>query len=181
MKIYTKTGDKGETSLFAGGRVDKDAPRVEAYGTVDELNACLGMVCAQLANNDVLECLRRIQTELFDLGADLATPVAATTRKEIPRAHEAQTLRMEEWIDRYSEELEPLTQFILPSGSLPGATLHFARTVCRRAERQVVTLSKVEEINAELIRYLNRLSDLLFVLARVVNHRSQIPETTWQP
>jgi cob(I)alamin adenosyltransferase len=181
VKIYTKTGDKGETSLFAGGRVDKDAPRVEAYGTVDELNACLGMVCAQLPNDDVLECLRRVQTELFDLGADLATPVTATTRKEIPRAHEAQTLRMEEWIDRYSKELEPLTQFILPSGALPGATLHFARTVCRRAEREVVTLSKVEEINPEIIRYLNRLSDLLFVLARVVNHRSQIPETTWQP
>ena len=181
MKIYTKTGDEGETSLFAGGRVSKDAARVEAYGTVDELNACLGMICAQLANDDVLECLRRIQTELFDLGADLATPMSAQTRKEIPRAHEAQTLRLEDWIDRYSEELEPLTQFILPSGSLPGSTLHFARTVCRRAERLVVTLSREEGINAELIRYLNRLSDLLFVLARVVNHRAQMPETTWQP
>ena len=181
MKIYTKTGDEGETSLFAGGRVPKDAARVEAYGTVDELNACLGMVCAQLTGDDVLECLRRIQTELFDLGADLATPIAASTRKEIPRAREEQTLRLEDWIDRYSEALEPLTQFILPSGSLPGSTLHFARTVCRRAERLVVTLGREEEINPEIIRYLNRLSDLLFVLARVVNHRSGIPETTWQP
>jgi cob(I)alamin adenosyltransferase len=181
VKIYTKTGDQGETSLFAGGRVSKDVARVEAYGTVDELNACLGMVCAQLANGDVLECLRRVQTELFDLGADLATPLSAQTRKEIPRAREEQTLRLEEWIDRYSEELEPLTQFILPSGSLPGSTLHFARTVCRRAERLVVTLSREEEINAEIIRYLNRLSDLLFVLARVVNHRARMPETTWQP
>ncbi|HSF32056.1 MAG TPA: cob(I)yrinic acid a,c-diamide adenosyltransferase [Candidatus Tectomicrobia bacterium] len=181
MKIYTKTGDKGETSLFAGGRVYKDAPRVEAYGTVDELNACLGMICAQLPDDDVLECLRRIQTELFDLGADLATPLAATTRKEIPRAREAQTLRLEACIDRYSEGLPELTQFILPSGSPPGAALHFARTVCRRAERRVVALSRTEEINSEIIRYLNRLSDLLFVLARVVNQRSRMPETTWQP
>jgi cob(I)alamin adenosyltransferase len=181
VKIYTKTGDKGETSLFAGGRVYKDAPRVEAYGTVDELNACLGMICAQLSDDDVVDCLHRVQTELFDLGADLATPLSATTRKDIPRAREQQTLRLEEWIDRYSEGLPELTQFILPSGSLAGATLHFARTVCRRAERLVVTLSRVEEINSEIVRYLNRLSDLLFVLARVVNQRSGIPETTWQP
>ena len=181
MKIYTKTGDAGETSLFAGGRVYKDAPRVEAYGTVDELNACLGMICAQLTDDDLLECLRRIQTELFDLGADLATPVTATTRKEIPRARPEQTTRLEEWIDRYSEALPALTQFILPSGSLPGATLHFARTVCRRAERQVVALGRVEDLNPELICYLNRLSDLLFVLARLVNQRSHIPETIWQP
>ena len=158
IKIYTKTGDTGETSLFAGGRVFKDAARVEAYGTVDELNACLGMICSQLANDDVLECLRRIQTELFDLGADLATPLSATTRKEIPRAREEQTTRMEEWIDRFSEGLPALTQFILPSGSWPGATLHFARTVCRRAERQVVGLSRDEEINPEIVRYLNRLA-----------------------
>ena len=181
VKIYTKTGDKGETSLFAGGRVYKDAPRVEAYGSVDELNACLGMICAQLPNDDVLQCLQRVQAELFDLGADLATPMSATTRKEIPRARAEQTTRLEVWIDRYSEELPPLTRFILPSGSLPGAALHFARTVCRRAERQVVTLSRTEEINPEIIRYLNRLSDLLFVLARIVNQRSQMPETTWQP
>jgi cob(I)alamin adenosyltransferase len=181
VKIYTKTGDRGETSLFAGGRVRKDSPRVEAYGTVDELNACLGMICAQLPDGEVLECLRRIQIELFDLGADLATPVAAVTRKDIPRAREEQTLRLEEWIDRYEEELPPLTRFILPSGSLAGATLHFARTVCRRAERQVVTLEQTEQVNPELIRYLNRLSDLLFVLARLVNQQSQIPETTWDP
>jgi cob(I)alamin adenosyltransferase len=181
VKIYTKTGDRGETSLFAGGRVRKDAPRVEAYGTVDELNACLGMVCAQLPSGDVLECLQHIQIELFDLGADLATPVTAVTRKDIPRVREAQTLRLEQWIDRYEAELPPLTRFILPSGSLAGATLHFARTVCRRAERQVVALAQEEQINPEIIRYLNRLSDLLFVLARLVNQRLQIPETTWEP
>src|ERR671924_565718 len=141
IKIYTKTGDTGETSLFAGGRVPKDAARVEAYGTVDELNACLGMIFAQLADDDVLECLRRIQTELFDLGTDLATPLSATTRKGIPRAREEQTTRLEGWIEQRSERLPALT---------------------------------------EIIRYLNRLSDLLFVLARVVNQRAQIPETTWQ-
>jgi cob(I)alamin adenosyltransferase len=181
VKIYTKTGDRGETSLFAGGRVRKDSPRVEAYGTVDELNACLGMICAQLPDGEVLQCLRRIQIELFDLGADLATPVTAVTRKDIPRAREEQTLRLEEWIDRYEEELPPLTRFILPSGSMAGATLHFARTVCRRAERQVVALEQTEQVNPELIRYLNRLSDLLFVLARLVNQRAQMPETTWDP
>jgi cob(I)alamin adenosyltransferase len=181
VKIYTKTGDRGETSLFAGGRVRKDSPRVEAYGTVDELNACLGMICAQLPDGEVLECLRHIQIELFDLGADLATPVTAVTRKDIPRAREEQTLRLEEWIDRYEEELPPLTRFILPSGSLAGATLHFARTVCRRAERQVVALEQMEQVNPELIRYLNRLSDLLFVLARLVNQQAQMPETTWDP
>jgi cob(I)alamin adenosyltransferase len=167
--------------LFAGGRVRKDSPRVEAYGTVDELNACLGMICAQLPDGEVLQCLRRIQIELFDLGADLATPVTAVTRKDIPRAREEQTLRLEEWIDRYEEELPPLTRFILPSGSMAGATLHFARTVCRRAERQVVTLEQTEQVNPELIRYLNRLSDLLFVLARLVNQRALMPETTWDP
>jgi len=181
VKIYTKTGDSGETSLFAGGRVYKDAPRVEAYGTVDELNACLGMICAQLTDDDLVQCLRRIQTELFDLGADLATPIAASTRKEIPRARPQQTTQLEAWIDQYSEALPALTQFILPSGSVPGATLHFARTVCRRAERQVVALSRADDINPEIICYLNRLSDLLFVLARVVNQRSKIPETIWQP
>ncbi|HXH12313.1 MAG TPA: cob(I)yrinic acid a,c-diamide adenosyltransferase [Alphaproteobacteria bacterium] len=181
MKIYTKTGDQGDTSLFAGGRVSKEAPRVEAYGTVDELNACLGMICAQLSDGEVLDCLRRIQMELFDVGSDLATPTAATTRKLIPRIRAEQTLRLEQWIDRYEKELSPLTRFILPSGSLAGATLHFARTVCRRAERRVVALSKVETINLELIRYLNRLSDLLFVLARLVNQRAQMPEIVWEP
>jgi cob(I)alamin adenosyltransferase len=181
MKIYTKTGDQGQTSLFAGGRVDKDVPRVEAYGTVDELNACLGMVCAQLPEGEVRDCLRQIQGELFALGADLATPLTAITRKAIPRLREAQTARLEQWIDRYEAELPPLTRFVLPSGSLAGASLHFARTVCRRAERRVVALSKLEAINPELIRYLNRLSDLLFVLARAVNHRAQLPEIAWEP
>jgi cob(I)alamin adenosyltransferase len=139
------------------------------------------MSCAQLAEGDVLGCLRRIQAELFELGADLATPTAAATKKQIPRIRPAQTTQLEQWIDRYTEELPPLTRFILPSGALAGATLHFARTVCRRAERRVVTLSKAEEINPEIISYLNRLSDLLFVLARVVSQRLQMPETIWEP
>lgn len=181
IKIYTKTGDRGETGLFGGERVPKDASRVEAYGTVDELNACLGMVCAQLADADLVDCLRRIQVELFDVGADLATPPAVTTTKQVPRTREAQTARLEQWIDHYEGELIPLTRFILPSGSPAGTTLHFTRAVCRRAERRVVTLNRAEEVNPEIIRYLNRLSDLLFVLARVVNHRSGMPETTWEP
>jgi cob(I)alamin adenosyltransferase len=182
IKIYTKTGDQGETGLFGGERVPKDAARVEAYGTVDELNACLGVACAQLVADDVAECLHRLQSELFDLGADLATPSTVTTStKPIPRIREAQTARLEEWIDRYDADLPPLTRFILPSGSFAGATLHFARTVCRRAERRVVTLGHTDEINTETIRYLNRLSDLLFVLARVVNQRAQMPEVSWEP
>ena len=182
IKIYTKTGDRGETGLFGGERVSKDSPRVEAYGTVDELNACLGIVCAQLPQGEVVECLRRVQSELFDVGADLATPFAVTTStKQVPRIREEQTTRLERWIDRYEEELPPLTRFILPSGSQAGATLHFARTVCRRGERCVVRLCQTEEVNPEIVRYLNRMSDLLFVLARVVNHRAGMPETTWEP
>ncbi len=182
IKIYTKTGDRGETGLFGGERVPKDSARVEAYGTVDELNACLGVVCAQVPEGDVADCLRRIQSELFDLGADLATPLAVTTTtKQVPRTREEQTTQLEQWIDRYEEELPPLTRFILPSGSQAGAILHFARTVCRRAERRVVRLRQTEEVNAEIVRYLNRLSDLLFVLARVVNHRAGMPEMTWEP
>lgn len=181
LKIYTKTGDTGETGLYGGARVPKDSLCVEAYGTVDELNACLGLSCTQLTADDVVECLRRIQSELFDVGADLATPSAVTTSKQIPRIRPEQTTQLEQWIDRYEAELPPLTCFILPSGSPAGAILHFSRTVCRRAERRVVALHKTDQINPEIVRYLNRLSDLLFVLARVVNHRSHMPETTWQP
>jgi len=182
IKIYTKTGDSGETGLFGGDRVPKDSGRVEAYGTVDELNAYLGAAGAQLSAGDVLDCLRRIQSELFDLGADLATPpTVTTTTKQIPRIRDEHTARLEHWIDRFEEALPPLTRFILPSGSQAGATLHLARTVCRRAERRVVTLHHTEEINPEIIRYLNRLSDLLFVLARTVNQQHHMPEIPWEP
>ncbi len=179
MKIYTKTGDTGETGLFGGDRVSKDSPRVEAYGTVDELNAVLGVARAFVQDSEVQSLLQHIQQELFDLGADLATPLTLTIKRAVPRIESKQTLVLEETIDRYEHELEPLTRFVLPSG-IPGAAfLHLARTVCRRAERRVVSLAKIEGINPEIIRYLNRLSDLLFVLARLLNHRAGQQETLW--
>ncbi len=179
MKIYTKTGDTGETGLYGGTRVSKDAMRVEACGTVDELNACIGFVRSQIQDEEIDAILHRIQNELFDIGADLATleshPKAASLR--IPPTL---TPELEREIDRFGDQLPPLKQFILPGGAAGGAAVHLARTVCRRAERCVVTLVKGEVVNPEVIIYLNRLSDLLFVLARTVNHRSDESEPVWE-
>ena len=179
MKIYTKTGDTGETGLYGGTRVPKDAMRVEACGTVDELNACIGFVRSQIQDEGIDAILHRIQNELFDIGADLATleahPKAASLR--IPPTL---TPELEREIDWFGDQLPPLKQFILPGGSAGGAAVHLARTVCRRAERCVVTLAKGEAVNPEVLIYLNRLSDLLFVLARTVNHRSDEPESLWE-
>ncbi len=178
MKIYTKTGDAGETSLFAGGRVSKDSPRVEAYGTVDELNAWLGLAAMHCTSNDLQSRLLRVQGELLQLGADLATPLDAST-SHIARMDERLIQQLEQEMDEWDEVLPPLRHFILPGGSQPGAILHIARTVCRRAERRVVTLAQTEPINPSALIYLNRLSDWLFVLARMVNHRQNTPETPW--
>lgn len=178
MKIYTKTGDRGETGLFAGGRVPKDHLRVDAYGNVDELNAVIGMVRMQVQDAEIEAALRRTQSELFSLGADLATPLEAGAAA-IVRMDEEMVARLEEEIDRFETELEPLTRFILPGGSPAGATLHFARTVCRRAERLTVTLARGEAINEAAVRYLNRLSDWLFVAARLVNKRAGQIEEPW--
>ena len=179
MKIYTKTGDTGETGLYGGTRVAKDAMRVEACGTVDELNACIGFVRSQIQDREIDTTLHRIQNELFDIGADLATlethPKAASLR--IPPTL---TPELEGEIDRFEAQLPPLKNFILPGGSPCGAAVHLARTVCRRAERCVVTLAKAETVNPEVLIYLNRLSDLLFVLARTVNHRSGESEPLWE-
>ena len=179
MKIYTKTGDTGETGLYGGIRVRKDAMRVEACGTVDELNACIGSVRSQIQDTEINGILHRIQNDLFDIGADLATldthPKAASLR--IPPTL---TPTLEREIDRFEAELPPLKNFILPGGSAGGAAIHLARTVCRRAERCVVTLAKAEAVNPAVLIYLNRLSDLLFVLARSVNHRSGEPEPLWE-
>ena len=168
MKIYTRTGDLGETGLFGGPRVGKDMARIEAFGTVDELNAVLGVVRAETLPDDVDRVLERIQRELLDLGAELASPdpVKQGTRK-IDRGNVS---ALEAQIDRFQESLEPLDEFILPGGNRAAALLHLARTVCRRAERRLVTLVRhgQEEISLLLLAYLNRLSDLLFVLARVV-------------
>ncbi len=178
MKIYTKTGDAGETSLFAGGRVAKDAPRVEAYGTVDELNAWLGLVAMYCTSHDLRSRLLRVQGELLQLGADLATPLDASTT-HITRVDESLTRQLEQEMDEWDAVLPPLRQFILPGGSQPGAILHIARTVCRRAERRVVTLAQTEPLNPQVLIYLNRLGDWLFVLARMVNHRHNMAETPW--
>jgi len=178
MKIYTKAGDGGETSLYGGQKVWKNAVRVETYGTVDECNAVLGAAVTAIDDAEVKAVLTRIQGELFEVGADLATP--AERGDTVPRVRSEETARLEAEIDRFEAQLSSLTHFILPGGSPGGAWLHQARAVCRRAERCLVTLQAAETINPEVIRYLNRLSDHLFVLARLVNHRTGAPETQWE-
>jgi cob(I)alamin adenosyltransferase len=176
MKIYTRTGDSGETGLYGGRTVSKDDMRVEAYGTVDELNAALGLAAACASDGQITESLAALQQELFSAGWDLATPLAA----EVPRLTAVGVLRLENEIDMFEKELPNLRNFILPGGNQCSAALHLARCICRRAERRVVKLMKHEDINGEIERYLNRLSDYLFVLARVVAHRAGIEETTWK-
>jgi cob(I)alamin adenosyltransferase len=178
VKIYTKTGDRGETGLFAGGRVPKDNLRVEAYGCVDELNSVIGLARTHVQDPEIGAALRRTQSELFSLGADLATPLDAGATW-IERVDEESIERMEAEIDRFESELEPLTRFILPGGSAAGAMLHLARTVCRRAERRTVTLARGEKINDAAACYLNRLSDWLFVAARLANRRAGQIEEPW--
>lgn len=175
-KVYTKTGDTGQTSLVSGARVSKADLRVGAYGDVDELNSVLGVTRTFPLDEELNALLGRIQNELFTLGADLATPAGTP----VPRVDEEMVKGLEEVIDKYLGELAPLREFILPGGSQAGAMLHLARTVARRAERVVVALSEREEINAESLRYLNRLSDLLFVLARVANQRAGTGEQAAQ-
>jgi len=175
-RIYTRTGDKGETGLFGGGRVPKDSVRVEAYGSVDELNSVLGVLRSFVADKELDSILREIQNDLFVVGGDLAT-----IRKDQKIAHTSaeRVLELERTIDRYERELPPLSSFIFPGGSITGAVLHFARAVTRRAERQIVRLARSEEINDQIIPYINRLSDLLFVLARAANRRDKKPEVEW--
>ncbi|MCE2401915.1 cob(I)yrinic acid a,c-diamide adenosyltransferase [Candidatus Poribacteria bacterium] len=179
MKIYTKFGDSGETALYGGTRIPKDALQIEAIGTVDELNAYIGYTQTLIDDTDLCDLMERIQNHLFSLGADLATPATHTKSTEM-RISADFTTEMEKVIDTLSEELPPLTNFILPGGCQAGSVLHVARAVCRRSERCVVRLTRETDVNPEIIRSLNRLSDLLFVLARVVNHRSQIPEPIWK-
>ena len=177
MKIYTKTGDTGETSLFDNTRVRKSDPRVDAYGEVDEVNACLGAARAAGVDADIASLLESVQKDLFALGARLADPSARIAGRVAKAAvTDAEVTRLEEAIDRLETALPPLRRFILPGGSPAGAALHLARTVCRRAERRVVALEHVEPA---VIVYLNRLSDLLFVMARAVNHRAGVPEVEW--
>lgn len=181
-KIYTRTGDDGTTGLVDGPRRNKDDLRVEAYGTVDETNAVLGMARLQLVGmHQVDEVLSRIQNDLFDLGSDLATPGSDENRSyRALRITAAQIDWLETRIDHFNAALDPLTSFILPGGSPLAAALHLARTVARRAERIVVGLSRSETVNPQAVRYLNRLSDLLFVLARVANNNGK-NDVLWEP
>jgi cob(I)alamin adenosyltransferase len=176
MKIYTKTGDAGETGLFGGQRVAKDSLRVHAYGSVDECNAALGLARAAAPDAGLDAILAELQSQLFVVGADLATP---GENANIPRVGDAEAAQLEGWIDALEAELEPLRQFILPGGTPAAAQLHLARTVCRRAERWTVSLAQEEPINPGVLVYLNRLSDLLFVLARAANARAGVGDVPW--
>ena len=180
MKIYTRTGDAGGTALFGGARVMKHDPRVAAYGEVYEVNACLGTVRAQgELSGDIADMLEHIQKDLFAIGARLADPAAKIAERVTKVAvTDADIQRLEDWIDRFEAELPPLRRFILPGGNRAGALLHLCRTVCRRAERSIVGLG-IDQVDAHLLAYMNRLSDLLFVLARAVNHRAGQPEVEW--
>ena len=181
MKIYTKTGDRGDTGLFGGGRVAKDHPRVEAYGDVDELNAALGLARSIEMMPRIDEVLVPIQRDLFAIGALLATPDTGKMRQHLEKARidEERIQQLEHAIDDGDRELEPLRSFILPGGTPKAAALHVARTVCRRAERRVVALQTEVELPPLVVIYLNRLSDLLFVLARLANRRAGAGEVTW--
>jgi len=178
VKIYTKTGDDGTTGLFGGPRVPKDSPRIEAYGAIDELNALLGLARTEPLGPQLDSLLARVQNELFDLGAELATPDPVSKGTATLGLSHAATL--EAAIDLYEEQLEPLRQFILPGGCPAAAYLHLARTVCRRAERRMVTMAATDPVRNELIVYVNRLSDLLFVLARAANHLAGEADKPWQ-
>ena len=179
MKIYTKTGDDGTTGLFSGGRVLKNSSYIEAYGTVDELNSWIGHCQAVCKDKEIATHLDQIQHDLHAVCADLATPIDAKAAAKIERVGEGRAEKLEGWIDSYEKELKPLTQFILAGGSELASRFHIARTVARRAERLAVAHSQLEKINFLTIVYINRLSDLLFVLARVANHRAGVADVTW--
>lgn len=176
-RIYTRTGDKGETGLVGGARTSKDSLRVHAYGDIDELNSVLGLVEASSDDEELNSLLERLQRDLFTAGADLASP--AKKSNDVQRITADMVVQLENAIDKFQENLPPLKAFILPGGGHTGALLHFARCVARRAERSIVTLSKAERVNENMIPYINRLSDLLFVMARVANHREARAELEW--
>ena len=179
MKIYTKSGDLGETALWGGGRVKKSHPRVNAYGTLDEANSMLGLALSYLPDAEyvIFEQLTRVQNELFQVGSELATPAGQKT--SCPFISEFEIVALEKEIDEMEKALSPLRNFILPGGSSAGASLHLARTIVRRAERECVDLAGADQARPEVIRYLNRLSDYLFVMARYVNQAMKKTETAW--
>ncbi len=179
-KIYTRTGDEGKTSLGDGSRLPKFHLRVSAYGSIDEANSVIGLAMLNVSDLKILKLLRHIQNDLFDVGADLCRPERPDSDKPLLRITEDQVTWLENEIDRFNSELDPLTSFVLPGGSPASAGLHHARTVTRRAERDVVRLSADEPINPAVLRYVNRLSDLLFVLARFLNDKGK-EDVRWQP
>lgn len=180
-RIYTKTGDEGMTGLGGGRRVSKDSPRVWAYGTVDELNSAIGVALALGLTERLAHELVAIQNELFDLGSDLCWPEDDERRGRIPTVQPGHVEKLEQLIDELNVAVGPLTNFLLPGGSPGAAQLHVARTVCRRAERETITLSHEEPIGDLVLPYLNRLSDALFVMARYENHERGVAEPLWQP
>ncbi len=187
MKLYTRTGDDGTTGLFGGGRVRKDHPRVEAYGNVDELNAAIGFAAASCdggrpLHDEFLSLMRVMQSRLFDLGADLATPAGSKHEVRVPRISEREVAQAEKWIDMMESFNEPLSSFVLPGGCELAARLHLARTICRRAERSMITLRDSDEtISDAAIKFVNRLSDLLFAMARRANLDANVADVPWKP
>jgi cob(I)alamin adenosyltransferase len=190
MKIYTKKGDRGETGLIGGKRISKDDPRIIAYGSIDELNSSLGLSISLLnlksisLFSDLINVLTQIQNDLFTVGSDLADPLYNTEREreyKTPRTEEKMASYLESAIDKFETELTPITFFILPGGCIESSSLHLSRSIARRAESAVVTLSKEQTINPTIIIYLNRLSDLLFVIARLINKRLGIEDRAWKP
>ena len=179
MKIYTKTGDQGETGLFAGPRVPKDDSRVAAYGTVDELSSAVGIAAAYASDDWTKVLLQNVQSDLFTIGAELATP--DPSKRNADAIPEASVTRLENAIDRMEENLSPLQNFILPGGCPSASHVHLARSTCRRAERQIVTLARNIELSENVLAYFNRLSDMLFVLARYQNHLNGVIDTPWLP
>ena len=179
-KIYTRTGDEGKTSLGDGKRIPKFHLRVAAYGAIDEANSVLGLAILNVADHEVLQLLRHIQNDLFDVGADLCRPETPESQKPLLRITDDQVTWLENQIDRFNADLEPLTTFVLPGGSPTSAYLHHARTVTRRAERDVVQLAAEEPVTPAVLHYVNRLSDLLFVLARFLNDKGK-EDVRWQP
>lgn len=186
MKIYTKTGDKGETALYGGTRVSKASSRVESYGTIDELNSFIGFAKCEITDATILTQLKKIQFDLFTVGSESATPTDKLTlangkSRLALMISEVEIEDLEKWMDDFEKELKPLQYFILPGGGKAATSLHICRTVCRRAERSLVFLNESEEVRPELIKYLNRLSDYLFVLARYVSHLNNEAEEYWNP
>ena len=181
MRLYTGTGDDGETGLHDGSRVAKDDQRIEAYGTVDELNAALGMAGAACEAGVMRERLGRIQEDLFVVGSDLATPSGAARRQNVPTVTGEDVRRLEGWIDEAADAAGPLRNFVLPGGGELAARLHVARTICRRAERGMITLARHEDVSRDVRVYVNRLSDLLFAWARQANAQAGVPDVEWTP